>query len=749
MSDSRPFRDNPLLILVGIALLLATFVALIWLPNYSAQLSPDFLSYSVLWGLSVIVLMMLVALAFVLARCFIKLWVEHRRAVPFARFRTKLVAAMLASALIPAVLVLIVGSSVILNSVDRWFGAPIDEALASANELAGDYHHDRQMAVASHAGRLADALATVDLATAERRTVRDLVARDVTAQRVGKIEVYRVVQGDGERTDVAPLVAVTAPSWSRMSSSAAADRLAAQVVAGSDELRVSEPLDDGSELVRAAAVIRSSGEGPVTGVVVASDHLTRDVVRDLRRITDAYEAYTQPRALRLQLQGVYLSFFLMVTLFILFGATWLGIYTAKRITRPVQMLANGAREIGAGHFDYRIEQESVDEFGSLVAAFNTMAGELSTNRRQLKRSRVDLERKHQEVDGRRRYIETILERIATGVVSIDSTGRVSTINAAATRLLDLTPSVIGQVARGVFERPDLQPLGALLRGVVPGSTERQAQEVALVRDGRERYLAVAVTALPPDAGSPVGTVMVFDDVTPLIRAQRVATWRDVARRLAHEIKNPLTPIQLCAERLRRHFAGAPPRAKALVDECTGTIVGEVESLKALVDEFSHFARMPSPRTVSVDLNPLLHDTLLLYDGLFDQIRIERVLAQRLPPVKIDPEQIRRVVINLVDNAVDVLDGAARGVRGNGPGVISLETQHDASRGVVRLIVADNGPGIGPADRDKLFLPYFSTKRRGSGLGLAIVRRIVAEHGGSIEVSDNSPRGTKFAVELPV
>ena len=251
MSDSRPFRDNPLLILVGIVILLAAFVGLIWLPNYSAQLSPDFLSYSVLWGLSVIVLMMLVALVFVLARCFVKLWVERRRAVPFARFRTKLVAAMLASALIPAVLVLIVGSSVILNSVDRWFGAPIDEALASANELAGDYHHDRQMAVASHAGRLAEALATVDLATAERRTVRDLVAPDGTAQRVGRVEVYRVVRGGGGRTDVVPLVAVTAPSWSRMSSSAASDHLAAQVVAGSDELRVSEPLDDGSELVRA------------------------------------------------------------------------------------------------------------------------------------------------------------------------------------------------------------------------------------------------------------------------------------------------------------------------------------------------------------------------------------------------------------------------------------------------------------------------------------------------------------------
>jgi len=218
----------------------------------------------------------------------------------------------------------------------------------------------------------------------------------------------------------------------------------------------------------------------------------------------------------------------------------------------------------------------------------------------------------------------------------------------------------------------------------------------------------------------------------------------VARRLAHEIKNPLTPIQLCAERMRRHFTAAPPASRELVDECTTTIVGEVESLKALVDEFAQFARMPAPKTVPSDLNGLLTDTLALYNGLFKEITIERRFEPTLPPVRVDVEQIRRVVINLVDNAVEALGGShASGA------TIVVETRRDAVNGVARVIVADNGPGIPAADREKLFMPYYSTKRRGSGLGLAIVRRIVAEHGGAIDVQDNEPRGTRFVIELPV
>jgi two-component system nitrogen regulation sensor histidine kinase NtrY len=253
------------------------------------------------------------------------------------------------------------------------------------------------------------------------------------------------------------------------------------------------------------------------------------------------------------------------------------------------------------------------------------------------------------------------------------------------------------------------------------------------------HLAVMTTPLTRDDGVSDGVVLVFDDVTPLIRAQKVAAWREVARRLAHEIKNPLTPIQLCAERLRRHFSGAAEPTRQLVDECTTTIVGEVESLKGLVDEFSQFARMPAPRAVPTDLHQLLNEALALYNGIFTDVEIRRRFMKSLPTVTVDPEQIRRVVINLVDNAIEAMDQH---------GAIDIETQHEPANNLVRIVVADNGPGIPPAEREKLFLPYYSTKRRGSGLGLAIVRRIVAEHGGSIDVSDNSPHGTRFAIELP-
>jgi two-component system nitrogen regulation sensor histidine kinase NtrY len=417
----------------------------------------------------------------------------------------------------------------------------------------------------------------------------------------------------------------------------------------------------------------------------------------------------------------------------------MGSYLAKRITRPVLMLAAAAREIGAGRLDQRVESQSNDEFGSLVDAFNTMASELATSRRKVDRGTIDLERKHLEVEGRRRYIETILERITTGVVSVDAAGAITTINSAAARLLSLNRQIVGQPAVAVFDRIDLQPIGALLAGAGRAKSDPTAHEIALAREGQELHLAAVATALVGESGAPEGAVLVLDDVTPLIRAQKVAAWREVARRLAHEIKNPLTPIQLSAERLRRHFSTASPRAKALVDECSETIIGEVESLKGLVDEFSQFARMPSPRTVPTDLAQLITDTIALYNGIFTDVRIDQRFAPGGPLVMLDPEQVRRVIINLVDNAIEAMERR---------GQIVVETQLDTANSVVRVIVADNGPGIPPAEREKLFLPYYSTKRRGSGLGLAIVRRIIAEHGGSIEVGDNTPQGTRFTIELP-
>jgi two-component system nitrogen regulation sensor histidine kinase NtrY len=735
----RRFKDNPVLLFVGIVLLVAVLAGMMTLATRSSRFSPDFLTEFVLYALSVVDLTMLVALLFMLARSVIKLVVEQRRALPFARFRAKLVTVLLAMTLVPAVLVLLVGSELISNSVDRWFNAPMAEVLQSAQRLASDYYRERQGQVTDEASRIARRLSGVDLAAADVRPVRDAVAPAVTDQRVSLVEVYRLVRSSAGDRDVAAVFASASPQLRAEANRASADRLAARAAAGQPETWVREPLEAGGELIRVAAVVRRA-DGTATGVVVATSHLTGEFAARARRMTRAYEQYSQLQVLKQPLTAVYLSFFLMVTLMILVSATWMGLYLAKRITRPVQALAAAAREIGAGHFEHRVERETADEFGSLVDAFNSMVDELSTSRRQLERSTVDLQRKHAEVEERRRYTAAVLERVATGVVTVDTLGRLSTLNPAAARLLGLTPDAVGQPAAAVFGRADLEPLAPLVIGTASVPRDTPAQEIALVREGREVHLAVAVTVLAAETGLPEGRVLVLDDITPLIRAQKVAAWREVARRLAHEIKNPLTPIQLCAQRLQRQFAGAPDPVRTLVDECTATIVGEVDSLKSLVDEFSQFARMPAPRRVPTDLHDLLRGTLTLYEGLFQEVRLETLFAVSLPAVRLDPDQIRRVVINLVDNAVE-----AMGQRGQ----IVLETHHTAGDSTVRLVVADNGPGIPADERDKLFMPYYSTKKRGSGLGLAIVRRIVAEHGGTIDVSDNQPNGTRFTMEIPV
>jgi two-component system nitrogen regulation sensor histidine kinase NtrY len=636
-------------------------------------------------------------------------------------------------------LVLAAGTELIRQTTARWFSQPVTDVLSSANHIAVTFYRDREAAVAAQAASLVAAVPASLLLNGDVETLKRAVTAPVMDGRVGMIEIYRL-QPSGMHPDVVPVVALQAPSLPPGHLRASSDRLAAKIASGSTDTQAHEPLDGGGELVRAGAAVRDAAGRPV-GVIIASDFLSGDMARSARQITEAYEDYSKLRVLKGPLEGVYLSLFVMMTLMILVSATWLGFYLAKRITRPVGMLAAGAREIGAGHLDHRIEPETRDEFGSLVEAFNAMAAELATSQRRLDRSRLEMERKNAEIEERRRYIETVLQRIATGVISIGPDGRVSTVNAAAARLLEVETAIVGVAIEQVLAREDLQPLATLVRAVIAGGGKPAGQEIALARDGREIHLAAAATALQSEGGAHEGTVLVFDDVTPLVRTQRVAAWRDVARRLAHEIKNPLTPIQLSAERMSRHFAGAPEATRALVDECTSAIVTEVESLKALVDEFAQFARMPAPRAVPANLNAVLTETLALYSGLLSGITIDRELAPALPPVRLDVEQIRRVVINLIDNAIEALSGMTGGR-------IGVQTQHDPGNAVARIVIADNGPGVPPADREKLFMPYYSTKKRGSGLGLAIVRRIVGEHGGSIEVGDNTPRGSRFVIELP-
>src|SRR5262249_42921428 len=599
------------------------------------------------------------ALLFVLARNVIKLVARRGRGLPFSRFRLKLVAALLGLTIVPSVLVLLAGSELIRQTTARWFSQPVSEILTSANAIAVTYYHDREEAIKQQTARLAAGIPIQTLTAGPFDETKAAVSAPVPDGRVGMVEIYRLQRTADGRTDVVPVVALQSPTLPPGHLRASSDRMAAKIAAGSTDMQAHEPLEGGGELVRAGVVARDASGKPIA-IVIASDFLSGDLAGYARRIAETYEDYQQLRVLKNPLEGVYLSLFVMMTLMILVSATWLASYLAKRITRPVAMLAAGAREIGAGHLDHRIEPETRDEFGSLVEAFNAMAGELATSQRRLERSRVEMERKNSELDERRRYIETVLERIATGVISIGPAGRVSTVNAAAVRLLEVESTIVGVPIEQVLAREDLQPLASLVRAVAPGGGKPAGQEIAIAREGREIHLAAAATTLQGESGAHEGTVVVFDDVTPLVRTQRVAAWRDVARRLAHEIKNPLTPIQLSAERMSRHFAGAPEATRALVDECTSAIGAEVESLKALVDEFAQFARMPAPRAVPSNLNAVLTDTLALYTGVVTGTIIDREFAPGLPPVRLAVEQIRRVVINLVDNALEALAGPPGG-----------------------------------------------------------------------------------------
>jgi two-component system nitrogen regulation sensor histidine kinase NtrY len=336
-------------------------------------------------------------------------------------------------------------------------------------------------------------------------------------------------------------------------------------------------------------------------------------------------------------------------------------------------------------------------------------------------------------------METVLETVGTGVAVVDAEGTLTALNAAACRLLDVDADVVGRRLEEALPGPGRGDVAALVRRLLSGRGARQEREVVVPARGRDRHLAVTVVPLAGAPGGAAGAVAVLDDLTPLMRAQKVAAWGEVARKLAHEIKNPLTPIQLSAQRIRKaHLKGAPEFEKVLT-ECTEAIVSEVEALKNLVDEFAQFARLPAANLAPASLHEVIDQALSLYDGLFADVRIDRRLGADVPSLRLDADQMKRVLINLVDNAIEATEKR---------GTVVISTEFDRTQGRVRLGVADDGPGIPVPDRDKLFVPHFSTKRRGSGLGLAIVNRIVQEHQGVIRVEENRPRGARFVVELP-
>jgi two-component system nitrogen regulation sensor histidine kinase NtrY len=730
VTSRLPFRNNARLVLASTAVALGLLLVIEVLLRKSRDFSPDFLASVLLYGLTVLNLTLLLILLFVLGRNLVRVLLERRRGVLGARFRLRLVLVFLLMAIAPALLMLVVGSDLIQQTVDRWFSVDVERILSSSQALGTALREavaDRSRVHAAVLAREIEARGLLE-PSGQGRLRRTVEAR-ARELRIDRVDVF---SRDGELLGVVNPRLPPAPD-----ASASAEALAEAALSGR-EAEASLPFA-GGEWVRVAVPVRGAG-GRTVGSVLVSTLLPGGVASEAREVQDRYLKFRKTEAFKEPIKAVYLSLYLFPALLVVFGAVWLSLYLAKRITAPLRLVAEGAERIAAGERGVRVDfPAGDDEFAALIASFNRMSERLARSEEEVEHSRAGLTRKNQELEERRRLMETVLETVGTGVLVLDADGTVTALNAAACRLLDIDADTVWRRVDEVLAGPGREDILDLTQRLLSGRASRQEREVRLPSAGRDRHLAVTVVPLLGPSGSPPGAVVILDDLTPLMRAQKVAAWGEVARKLAHEIKNPLTPIQLSAQRLRKAYLKSSPDFERVMTECTTAIVQEVDALKNLVDEFAQFARLPAVNLAPGSLHEVIDQTLSLYDGLFAGVVFERRLAPDLPPVRLDADQMKRVVINLVDNAIEATDKK---------GTVTVSTEFDRPHGRVRLGVADDGPGILPEDRDKLFVPSFSTKKRGSGLGLAIVSRIVQEHQGVIRVEDNAPRGARFVVELP-
>ncbi len=725
------FQNNARLVLAVTVGLLVVFLLAELLLRKSRDFEPNFSASVLLFGLTVLNISLLLVLVFVLGRNLVRMLMEWRRGVFGARLRVQLLLVFLLMATAPSMLVLLVGSDLLRQTVDRWFNVDVERMLVSSQALGAALETSAVESSRVHARLLAREIEARGLlaASEQGRLRRAIEAR----ARERELDLVNVYASGGEVVAVMDPRLPPAASWD-----AASGEALAQAALAGREVEASVAFGAG-RLARVAAPLRDA-RGQPEGAVVVSSFVPAEVAAAVQDVREGYAKFRQTQTHREPILAFYRSLYVFPALLILFGAVWLALYLARRITTPLRLVAEGAERIASGERGVRVDFPSgSEEPRALIASFNQMSERLARSEEEVEFSRAGLLRKNQELEERRRLTDTVLETVGTGVVVVDQEATITAVNAAAQRLLELDTATVGLPLDRVLRGPGREEIHALVLRLLSGRVSRQEREVIVPSRERDRHLAVTVVSLPGSLGSAPGALVVVDDLTPLMRAQKVAAWGEVARKLAHEIKNPLTPIQLSAQRVRKAWLKSDPAFEKIVTECTRAIVDEVEALKNLVDEFAQFARLPAANLQPATLDDVIEQALSLYDGLFPGVTFERRLAPDLPPLRLDPDQMKRALINLVDNAVEATEGRGR---------ILVATEYDRAEGRARLVVADDGPGIAPADRDRLFVPHFSTKKRGSGLGLAIVNRIVQEHLGTIRAEDNAPRGARFVVELP-
>ena len=723
-------------------LLVATLLAALFFLLFETRLPPfttgDAVSQNVTFFLLInlnIVLILLVV--FLLGRNIVKLVVERRQRVLGSHLRTRLVGGFLVVAIVPAVLLFLVAVGFIRSSIESWFSVQVQSALEGALDMSDTYYRE-------------------GMATA----LRD--AREI-ATRVGSDNKPLSAQKallETKRAEYAVAKVALFDATGAMVSTVAAERLGSAFEAPPDPEFLSGALGrdestqvvtiDGREVLRAAARVRGKS-GEVRGLVLVDEIVPRSVTRRRAEIQQSVQQYKQLKLMRRPLINNYVLTLLVASLAIVFGGTWLGFVLARSITVPIQKLAEGTRRVAEGSLDERIQLESgSDEVAALVAAFNRMTANLKTT--------------HSALAERGRALATILANITGGVVSIDREGRIETVNAAARTMLGIGEEAVGRPFREYFAAPEFDAVRELLVELETRAREGAwdrlpAHRLAVEQGDTSQQLLATGVVLRSDEGGVIGALLFFEDVTELLKVQRMEAWREVARRIAHEIKNPLTPIQLSAQRLRKRYA--KELGGSVLDECTRTIIAEVEVLKNLVSEFAHFARLPAGQHVATDLNALVDEVLVLFREAHRGVRFRFDKDAELPLLDLDRDGIRRVLTNILDNAIGALAAvpgrtspAAVEREGEKPemlvrGAVDLATRFDAARGVVVLEIADDGIGMTPEVKARLFEPYFSTKPQGTGLGLAIASAVLADHQAFIRVRDNQPRGSRFSIELPV
>ena len=703
----RRRKDNRLI--VGLVLaVLVVWAGVSVLEQRAAEMDPATITRGLLlFVLSYINVTLIAAVLFVLGRTLLKLWLDRRRPALGSRFQTKLLVTYIGLTAIPVALVFFTANSLLQSSIDRWFSTPVRRVVQQARAVQDRSERrilDRALAEARLlAGRPSGSGDDPASLEAFRRS-RGLDA----------VEIYR----RSERVALASDGPAPAP-------------LSAETLVGegaNGEPFKIEVLSDGSHRYRAAF---QSGDR----IYAAGLRLPAVEARALDGIASAWSEYQKLEVQKPAIKAANISTFLLITLAILFASIWTGLTLARRITEPIGALAASTGRLRSGDFSARVDVPATDELAVLVESFNRMAAGLEQTRAALLRSNEDLQVSNRRLGVERRLFSTVLESVTTGVVAFDADGQITVCNPAARTLLGLDAEV---TAASLAARRDLAPLVELLEEARAGAPAEAPQEIVLEGDAGERHLEAAVRPLPPATGEERGGwVLAVEDTTHVAREQKLAAWNEVARRVAHEIKNPLTPIRLSAERILRRFRSAAPDLPDVIEGGTRIIVEEVGFLKSLVNEFSRFARLPEMRPVPTDLPELARATVRLFEGARPGVAVRVESRLRKEIVRLDPDQIKRVLVNLIDNALEACGEAGE--------IVVLLSDRE---GACTIEVADTGRGVPARDREKLFLPDFTTKGRGTGLGLAIVYRIVADHRGTIRVEDNRPRGARFIIELP-